>query len=74
METLPAEILIQIVKKVDWRTACTMQLVCKQWNRVISDPYVRKTIKYPDKPWKWGHISRNPAITLEFILSFYTDI
>jgi hypothetical protein len=24
-------------------------------------------IKYPDKPWKWYQVSRNPNITLSFI-------
>jgi hypothetical protein len=23
--------------------------------------------KYPDKPWDWGRISRNPNITMEMI-------
>jgi hypothetical protein len=23
--------------------------------------------KYPDKPWNWGFISKNPNLTIEFV-------
>ena len=70
METLPAEILIQIVKKVDWRTACSMQLVCKQWNRVISDPYVQKFIHYPIRFKRLMGLDKYPS---NFLKDFLTN-
>ena len=30
--------------------------------------------KYPDKPWNWNDISRNPNITIKFIETYHNKI
>ena len=33
-------------------------------------PLWRLIQKYPDKPWNWGYISRNPNLTIKMIKKF----